>query len=197
MDDVAVESSPMREATFTLVQVALDSHGPWRHWKCETTHMVMVSAALVVQCQVALGMTQAELGELVGRDRRTIQRWQDRGCTLLPQDAQVLADALRPVRPDLAEELLVLAAPAGAAQSPIPATPEVVDAILRAATDAAKGTPPGAIRAAVAAAFAEAKGPRGRSARGRRSAGRRQVGGRLARVELAATRAPRPAPRRR
>lgn len=119
--------------------------------------MATLSAKLIVQCQVALGLTQKELGDLVGKTKRTIQRWQDHGAPLLPEEARALANALRPVRPDLAEEVLALGVRPGAAQPPIPATAEAIDAILGAAADAANGTPPKAIRAAVAAAFAEAR----------------------------------------
>ncbi len=118
-----------------------------------------VSAALLVHCQLALCLTQKGLGDLLGRDRRTIQRWQTSGFELMPDQAKTLADALQPVRPDLAEEVLELgrktAILAGMTSPPIPATPEVIDAILRAAADAG-GTSPEAIRAAVIAAFLKA-----------------------------------------
>jgi hypothetical protein len=110
------------------------------------------SAALLVHCQLALGLTQRQLGELLGRDRRTIQRWQDKGVELMPDQAQTLAEALQPVRPDLAEQVLELArATTGNA-----ATAEVIDAILRAAANAG-GTSPEAIRPAITAAFLEAR----------------------------------------
>lgn len=111
------------------------------------------SATLVVQCQLALGLTQKELGALLGKDRRTIQRWQDRGCKLLPADAQTLADALRPVRPDLADEVLAHGRAMAAALGVC--TPPVLDAILEAAA-AAAGTSVDAVRPAVAAAFERA-----------------------------------------
>jgi transcriptional regulator with XRE-family HTH domain len=37
------------------------------------------SVALLVRCPMALGLTQEELGELLGRTKRTIQRWQTSG----------------------------------------------------------------------------------------------------------------------
>ncbi len=119
--------------------------------------MAGISAKLIVQCQMALGLTQSELGALIGKTKRTIQRWQDKGAVLLPEEARALAKALRPVRPDLAEEVLALGVQSSAAQPLDPATAGAIDAILRAAAGAADGTPPEAIRAAVAAAFAEAR----------------------------------------
>jgi len=122
--------------------------------------MLTGSAALLVHCQLALGLTQKGLGDLLGRDRRTIQRWQTSGFELMPDQAQTLADALQPVRPDLAEQVLELgrktAILAGMTPPQIPATPEMIDAILRAAADAG-GTSPEAIRSAVAAAFLRAE----------------------------------------
>ncbi len=55
-------------------------------------------AKLTTLCQLALGVTQKEMGDLLGRNRRTIQRWQARGC-LLPDEAETLANALRPEHP--------------------------------------------------------------------------------------------------
>jgi transcriptional regulator with XRE-family HTH domain len=114
------------------------------------------SDVLIVQCQLALGLTQKELGHLLGRDRRTIQRWQKNGFAPMPEEAHALADALRASRPDLADEVLELgkntAIAAGIALPNSPASVEVIDAILQAAADAG-GTSPEAIRPAVTAAF--------------------------------------------
>ena len=119
--------------------------------------MPMDSAALLVHCQIALGLTQKELGDLLGRDRRTIQRWQRRGPDLMPDQVQTLASALQPVRPDLAEQVLELGRTLGILSPPaIPATAEVIDAILQAAADAG-GTSPEAIRPAVTAALMKAQ----------------------------------------
>jgi hypothetical protein len=115
---------------------------------------------LFVECQMALKLTQEELGELVGRTKRTIQRWQEKGSILLPSEAQRLADALRPVRPDLAERVLELgresAAATGLTPPVAPAGPEVIEAIVRAAAEAA-GASPDAMRPAIAAAFSKAE----------------------------------------
>jgi transcriptional regulator with XRE-family HTH domain len=43
--------------------------------------------ALLVLIQDALGLTQQELGDLIGRSKRTIQRWQSMGTRLLARDS--------------------------------------------------------------------------------------------------------------
>ncbi len=115
---------------------------------------------LFVECQMALQLTQEELGKLVGRTKRTMQRWQDKGSSLLPSEARMLADALRSVRPDLAERVLELgresAATIGLAPPVAPPGPEVIEAIVRAAAEAA-GASPDAMRSAIAAAFSKAE----------------------------------------
>jgi hypothetical protein len=120
----------------------------------------MSPAKLMVHAQMALQLTQRELGALVGRDRRTIQRWQDKGCTaLLAEEAAALIQALRPVRPDLADEVQALhdklAADTGQPPLPRPVPPEVIDAILDAAA-AAGGSSRKAVAAIVRAAFQSA-----------------------------------------
>src|ERR1700722_18211468 len=116
--------------------------------------MATESATLITQCQIALRLTQKQLADLLGKDLRTIQRWQDRGCIMLPSDAQVLADALRPTHPDLADQVLALGREGGAAAGMAPeVTPEVIAAILEAARAAAGGVAPVRIRAAVTAAL--------------------------------------------
>ncbi len=105
-------------------------------------------------------MTQEELGELLGKTKRTIQRWQDRGFEPVGDQAEALAQALQPVRPDLAKQVLELGrkvAIAGGLTPPArPATAEVISAILRAAA-AAAGMSPEAIRPAITAALLEAE----------------------------------------
>lgn len=114
------------------------------------------SATLIVECQMALGISQTELGALVGKNRRTISRWQDRGATLLPSEAEALARALRPKRPDLADEVLALAVRPPPAEPAPPASPQVIEAILGAAAKAA-GSTPEAVRPVVIAAFVMAR----------------------------------------
>jgi hypothetical protein len=118
------------------------------------------SGALLIHCQLALGLTQQELGDLLGRNKRTIQRWQDSGFAPSEEQAETLADALQSVRPDLAEQVRDLgrkaALAAGVVTPATPATPEVIDTILRAAADAA-GTSPEAMRPAITAALLKAE----------------------------------------
>ena len=124
-----------------------------------STHVATDPSALLVHCQFALGLSQKQLGELLGRDRRTIQRWLVRGFTLLPEQAQTLADALQPVRPDLAQQVIEMAREtalaAGMAPPHRPATEELIEAILQAAAHAG-GTSPEAMRPALTAALLKA-----------------------------------------
>jgi hypothetical protein len=117
------------------------------------------SGVLLVLCQQALRLTQQELGELLGCTKRTIQRWQDRGFAPGALEAETLARALQPLRPDLADQVLQLrrtvALAAGMPPPVVPATAEVIAGILRAAADAV-GTSPEAIRPAIMAALLEA-----------------------------------------
>jgi hypothetical protein len=70
---------------------------------------------------------------------------------------QTLANALQPVRPDLAEQVLELGRKTAIVGPPAsPATGEAIDAILQAAADAG-GTSPEAIRPAVTAALLKAQ----------------------------------------
>jgi transcriptional regulator with XRE-family HTH domain len=118
---------------------------------------------LLIHSRMALGLTQQEFGDILGRTKRTVQRWEDRGTTLIPSEVEALARALLPVRPDLAAQIAASAdttldrlgiVPAGAA-SPM-ATSDPTDSVVRAAADA-MGVTPDAIRPAIAAAFVRAR----------------------------------------
>ena len=125
------------------------------HTKEEPAIMPMDSATLLVNIQVALGLSQRELGAIIGKTKRTIQRWQSKGTQLLDEEAAVLlADRLRPVRPDLADEVLALGRRFGSI-GPRPVTPEALAAILGAAAAAGGSSPEGA-RPLVLAAFQQA-----------------------------------------
>ena len=115
--------------------------------------MATDSSKLFVECQHALGMTQKEMGDLVGKDRR---RWQRRGAWLMPGETAALAEALRVKRPDLADRVIALGQESTAAAQLGPlATPELVDDILAAAAQAI-GSSPSAVRPALVAALAVA-----------------------------------------
>ena len=115
--------------------------------------MATDSAKLMTQVQFALRMTQRQLGALVGKDRRTVQRWQDRGCTLLPSEAEVLAKALHDEHPDLAAQVTALGDEGGTRAGV--ATTTMIEAIVKAAARAA-GASKEAIRPALVAAFGKA-----------------------------------------
>jgi transcriptional regulator with XRE-family HTH domain len=90
------------------------------------------SAALLVRIQVALGLTQEELGELIGHSKRTIQRWQSRGTTMLTgEQARLLAGELGTAHADLAEQVLALGAQYRATLG-TEASPQALQAILEA-----------------------------------------------------------------
>jgi GNAT superfamily N-acetyltransferase len=70
--------------------------------------MASVSNVLLIECRMALRLTQQELGDLVGCTKRTIQRWEDRGALFTQQEGEALAGALRMVRPDLAAQIAAI-----------------------------------------------------------------------------------------
>jgi len=117
------------------------------------------SAVLLILCGDALGLNQRQFAEFLGVNRRSIQRWQDKGFSPLPDMAQKLADAVRPTRPDLADQVIALGAKSsailGVTPPYSPASPEVIAAIVQAAAEAARMSPE-AMRPAVTAAFTTA-----------------------------------------
>jgi transcriptional regulator with XRE-family HTH domain len=125
--------------------------------------MAGIDSVLLIHCQMALGLTQQELADLLGCTKRTIQRWQDKGGSLLPSGIETLARALYPVRPDLAEQVAAaghttleqLGIPSVAASGP-PAISEPIEAIVRSAAEA-MGVAPEVVRPAIATAFAGAR----------------------------------------
>lgn len=134
------------------------------HAKTHATRMASPSSTLVVQSRMALGLSQREFGDLVGRSERTIQRWEDRGVAFIPWEVETLARALHPVRPDLAAQVaamgdtslqqlgLATASSAGAPTS----TAASIEAVVGAAAQVL-GVSPDTIRPAIAAAFAKAR----------------------------------------
>ena len=82
--------------------------------------MPLDSSILLVDCQMALGLDQQEYAAFLGVDRRSIQRWQDKGFSPLPEMAQKLADAVRPTRPDLADRVIELGAKSAALTGAVP-----------------------------------------------------------------------------
>jgi transcriptional regulator with XRE-family HTH domain len=125
-----------------------------------------ISSSLVIQCRIALGLTQQEFGDMVGCTKRTVQRWEDRGALLVQPEAEALVRAVHPARPDLAEQIAAAlemtleqlrVAPREAA-SPMAMSdpPDPIDSVVRAAAEAI-GVTPDAILPAIAAAFERAR----------------------------------------
>jgi transcriptional regulator with XRE-family HTH domain len=120
------------------------------------------NSLLIIECRMALGLSQKQLGDLVGCAKRTIQRWEDRGAILIPSEVEPLVRALCSVRLDLAERLATsigtsleaLGIDASLA-SPAPASFDPIDSVVRVATEAV-GVTPDAIRPALTAAFVRA-----------------------------------------
>jgi len=130
-------------------------------------------AALLSDVQRALHLTQDKLGELMGRSRRTIIRYYQRGGIILPDTWEQLARAVHPHDRALAAELAAAAgqtlvslglevppAPPGPAAAPPaparsrrrePTTKHLVDSVLCSAAEAMNASPQ-AVRPAVAAA---------------------------------------------
>ena len=52
-----------------------------------------VSAPILLRAQLTLGMTQTELGALIGASRKTVARWQNHAQTFSPRQIQALASA--------------------------------------------------------------------------------------------------------
>jgi DNA-binding XRE family transcriptional regulator len=127
------------------------------------TIMSGATNVLMIECRMALGLTQKEMGNLVGKTKRTVQRWEDRGALLIAAEVAALVQALRPVRPDLAERIAAILDQSRAeiglpalAHGTIDATKaDPIEAVVAAAARAI-GVTPQAVRPAVAAAFARA-----------------------------------------
>ncbi len=124
--------------------------------------MAAATASLLVECRIALNLTQEAFGNIIARTKRSIQRYEEHGVTLMPSEVAALARALSRVRPDLAAQIATLSDttleqlgidPAAVANAP--ATSDPIDSIVRAAAEAI-GMTPDAICPALAAAFVRA-----------------------------------------
>src|SRR5450631_2773617 len=67
-------------ATQPLSRVVLQWREPRARDIWQPITMAIDSGKMLTQCQFALHLTQEELADLIGVSKRTIQRWQDRGC---------------------------------------------------------------------------------------------------------------------
>jgi len=118
--------------------------------------MAGIPKELLLKCRLALKLTQEELGDLLGKSKRTIQRWEDHGTILLPSDAEALARALQPVEPDLATQIVAFGAEtAELIGAPPPHLVDGADAVVAAAARAMKVAPE-SIHSGVVAAFEQA-----------------------------------------
>lgn len=113
--------------------------------------------------QVALGLTQREIGALLGYSRRTIVRWTAHGTGAIDADWCTLARAVHPKDPELAARAakaagetlqslgIVPATPPAPVRPPL-ATADLVELVVHAAADAVDMAPR-AIRPALLAAL--------------------------------------------
>src|SRR5258708_1603107 len=66
---------------------------------------LVASQTLLTRAQLALGMSQRRLGDLIGVSRRTIIRWTGSSAHLTPTQRKALVVALHPVDAGLALEI--------------------------------------------------------------------------------------------
>jgi hypothetical protein len=117
---------------------------------------------LLMECRMALHLTQKEFGHLFGKSARTVQRWEDHGAILISAEIEALARALIPVRPDLAEQIAAVGKTtldqlgmAPTADASTMGALDDVDSIVRAAATVLHVTPE-TMRPAIAEAFRRA-----------------------------------------
>jgi transcriptional regulator with XRE-family HTH domain len=145
------------------IPVAFPSRALRNHAKIPATVMAFVTGSLLIECRMALNLTQQQFGDIIARTKRSIQRYEERGTTLLASEVATLARAVCGVRPDLAAQIaasgdttldLLGIDPAAAANAFAASDP--IDSVVSAAAEVL-GMSQDAIRPAVAAAFAKAE----------------------------------------
>jgi transcriptional regulator with XRE-family HTH domain len=114
------------------------------------------STPILLRARLALGMSQAAMGEVLGATRKTIARWEHPLHTFSPSETKTLAEAVYPVDPELAAEIadhggatleslgvvapatpsLQRPAPSPAAPPKVPSLAHLVDAVVMAAAEA-------------------------------------------------------------
>jgi DNA-binding transcriptional regulator YiaG len=149
------------------------------------THEVIMSKnaikgipALIGDARRALGLNQAQLAELLGSSKRTVQRWETKrapvypntlstlAAHVYPHDAETAADLAAAIGQTL-ESLGIVAPPAPPPPPPAPPPPPppgpppmprelAVDAVVCVASDA-MGAMPSAVRGGLLAAFRRAR----------------------------------------
>jgi hypothetical protein len=123
---------------------------------------------LLTLAQQALGLTQEELGELVGVSRRTVSRWLSDGTVLTDSQGSTLARAVYPANASLAAQIaasggttlerLGIVQPPKPVEppKPPPPPPRLVEVVVCAAAEALDASPR-TVRPAVIAAFEAAR----------------------------------------
>ena len=131
--------------------------------------------SVFVRTQLALGMTQEQMGKLLGVSRRTMSRWSGTIPGVSEQQVYTLARAVHPKDPAIAAELVghightleslrIVVPPPPAPPAPPPPPPPralppiaaMVESVVCAAADALE-TKPATVRSALAAAFGRAQ----------------------------------------
>jgi len=117
---------------------------------------------ILLRAQQTLGMTQQQLGDVIGCSSRTIMRHQQHGGYLSPSGYEALARACHPHDPAFAAELaqhagktlvdLGLERPPPMPAAPTPTHEHLLDSIVCAAAEAMQTTPQ-AMRPGLKAAF--------------------------------------------
>jgi DNA-binding XRE family transcriptional regulator len=157
---------------------ATREHGPANEELLMPKNAIRAMPALLGAARRALGLNQAQLGDLLGSSKRTVQRWETKRGVPYPDDVAKLAAHVHPrdaeTAPDLAaaigqtlESLGIVAPPPPPPPppAPLPAPPPgpppmprdlAVDAVVCVASDAL-GAMPAAVRAGLLAAFRRAR----------------------------------------
>jgi transcriptional regulator with XRE-family HTH domain len=130
---------------------------------------IVTMASLVIRAQLELGLTQRQMGELLGSSLRTVQRWGSRRATPSLDQMKQLAVAVHPQNAPLAAEIadalnepletLLPAIQEAPDEPPLDLMPLLVEAVVCAAADALDASPR-AVRAALRAAFERAESAR-------------------------------------
>jgi DNA-binding transcriptional regulator YiaG len=129
-------------------------------------------AALLIEARRHLGVSQGQLGEMLGSSERTGQRWERGGSTPMPTQLHTLAGLVYPHARDLAAQIAAAGGsslehlgivrteepppPPPPAQPEVPDPVHIVDTVVCAAAEA-MNLMPNEIRPALRAAFRRAR----------------------------------------
>ncbi|HEY8041344.1 MAG TPA: helix-turn-helix transcriptional regulator [Polyangiaceae bacterium] len=133
-----------------------------------TIHVIKGAPALLGDARRALMLSQEQLANAIGSSKRTVQRWETNRAHPSTGEMAKVAALVHPQDPAIAAEIaasigqtlesLGLVPPPPPAPPPLPPMPRhlAVDAVVCVASDAL-GVTPGAVRAALLAAFRRAR----------------------------------------